>query len=282
MMQRSDSAGRRWFITGVSTGFGREMARVLVEGGNQVIGTVRRAEQRAELEAERIDTILTDVNDTAQVEAAVGEVQARLGGVDVLVNNAGFGQTGAAEALSMDEFRAVMETNFFGAVAVTRAFLPQLREAGGTIVNISSMAGLIGFGGMSAYNASKFALEGFSEALAEEVAPFGVKVLIVEPGAFRTDFSGRSIRNASKRVVAYSGTQAGEIGNQMGQYHGSEPGDPVKAVKAIIAAVETDAPPLRLALGADAVAGIEGKIGRLNQDLAAWRDTSVATAFDAA
>jgi len=281
-MQRSDSAGRRWFITGVSTGFGREMARVLVEAGNQVIGTVRRAEQRAELEAERIDTILMDVNDTAQVEAAVGEVQARLGGVDVLVNNAGFGQTGAAEALSMDEFRAVMETNFFGAVAVTRAFLPQLREAGGTIVNISSMAGLIGFGGMSAYNASKFALEGFSEALAEEVAPFGVKVLIVEPGAFRTDFSGRSIRNASKRVVAYSGTQAGEIGHQMGQYHGSEPGDPVKAVKAIIAAVETDAPPLRLALGADAVAGIEGKIGRLNQDLAAWRDTSVATAFDAA
>jgi len=281
-MQRSDSAGRRWFITGVSTGFGREMARVLVEGGNQVIGTVRRAEQRAELEAERIDTILMDVNDTAQVEAAVAEVQARLGGVDILVNNAGFGQTGAAEALSMDEFRAVMETNFFGAVAVTRAFLPQLREAGGTIVNISSMAGLIGFGGMSAYNASKFALEGFSEALAEEVAPFGVKVLIVEPGAFRTDFSGRSIRNASNRVVAYSGTQAGEIGNQMGQYHGSEPGDPVKAVKAIIAAVETDAPPLRLALGADAVAGIEGKIGRLNQDLAAWRDTSVATAFDAA
>jgi NAD(P)-dependent dehydrogenase (short-subunit alcohol dehydrogenase family) len=281
-MQRSDSTGRHWFITGVSTGFGREMARVLVERDDQVVGTVRRKEQRAELEAEGIRTVLMDVNDAAQVEAAVGEVQARLGGVDVLVNNAGFGQTGAAEALSMDEYRAVMETNFFGAVAVTRAFLPQLREAGGTIVNISSVAGLLGFGGMSAYNASKFALEGFSEALAEEVAPFGVKVLIVEPGAFRTDFSGRSIRNAGQHVAAYSGTQAGEIGKLMGQYHGSEPGDPVKAVKAIIAAVETDTPPLRLALGADAIAGIEGKIGRLNRDLAAWRDTSVATAFDSA
>src|SRR6185436_9904934 len=169
-------------------------------------------------------TVLLDVNDAAQVDAAAGEVQAKWGGVDVGVNNAGFGQTGAVEALALDEFRGVMETNFFGAEAVTRAFLPQLRETGGTIVNISSMAGMIGFGGMSAYNASKFALEGFSEALAEEVAPFGVKVLIVEPGAFRTDFSGRSIRNASNRVVAYSGTQAGEIGNQMGQYHGSEPG----------------------------------------------------------
>jgi NAD(P)-dependent dehydrogenase (short-subunit alcohol dehydrogenase family) len=281
-MQRSESTGRRWFITGVSTGFGREMARVLVERGHQVVGTVRREEQSADLKAEGIGTVLLDVNDAVQVQAAVAEAQASMCGIDVLVNNAGFGQTGAAEALSMDEFRAVMETNFFGAVAVTRAFLPQLREAGGTIVNISSVAGLLGFSGMGAYNASKFALEGFSEALAEEVAPFGVKVLIVEPGAFRTDFSGRSIRNAGRQVVAYFGTQAGEIGNMVGQYHGSEPGDPVKAVKAIIAAVETGAPPLRLALGADAVAGIERKIGRLNQDLAAWRDTSLATAFDAA
>src|SRR5690606_35065403 len=129
------------------------------------------------------------------------------------------------EALSLDEIRSVMETNFFGVIRVTRAFLPELREQGGTFVNISSMAGQVGFAGMGAYNASKFALEGFSEALAEEVAPFGVRVLIVEPGAFRTDFSGRSIRSATTQVSAYSGSQAGEIGNIMGQYHGSEPGD---------------------------------------------------------
>jgi len=280
-MQQSRGAARRWFITGVSTGFGRELARVLVAAGNPVVGTVRREEQRAELEAEGIGAVLMDVNDPAQVEAAAPAVRARLGGVDVLVNNAGFGQTGAAEALSLDEFRAVMETNFFGAVAVTRAFLPQLREAGGTVVNISSLAGLVGFGGMSAYNASKFALEGFSEALAEEVAAFGMKVLIVEPGAFRTDFSGRSIRNAGATVAAYSGTQAGEIGDRMGGYHGHEPGDPVKAAKAIVAAVEAETPPLRLALGADAVGGIEAKIERLTRELAAWRETSVATALAA-
>lgn len=282
MVQQSGAAVRRWFITGVSTGFGREMARVLAEAGHKVVGTVRREEQCAALEAAGIGAVVMDVNDATQVEAAVAKARDRLGGIDVVVNNAGFGQTGAVEALSLDEFRSVMETNFFGAVSVTRAFLPQLRKTGGMIVNISSVAGLVGFGGMGAYNASKFALEGFSEALAEEVAPFGVKVLIVEPGMFRTDFSGRSIRFAGAQVEAYAGTQAGDIRNLVGQYHGHEPGDPVKAVKAMIAAVEAEAPPLRLALGADAVAGIEGKIGRLNQDLAAWREISVATAFDAA
>jgi NAD(P)-dependent dehydrogenase (short-subunit alcohol dehydrogenase family) len=280
-MQNSGSAGR-WFITGVSTGFGREMARVLVEAGNRVVGTVRRDDQRAALKAEGIDAIVMDVNDQAQVDAAPDQVRNLMGGVDVVVNNAGFGQTGAIEALSLDEIRSVMETNFFGVVRVTRAFLPFLREQGGAFVNISSMAGQIGFAGMGAYNASKFALEGFSEALSEEVAPFGVRVLIVEPGAFRTDFSGRSIRSAGAKVAAYSGSQAGEIGDVMGQYHGSEPGDPVKAVKAIIAAVKSPKAPLRLPLGADAVAGIEGKLGRLKQDMDDWREASIATAFDTA
>jgi NAD(P)-dependent dehydrogenase (short-subunit alcohol dehydrogenase family) len=271
---------RRWFITGISTGFGRRMAQMLVGEGDPVIGTVRRAEQIAELEAEGIAALLMDVNDQAQVDTAVEAARERMGGVDVLVNNAGYGLGGAVEALSLDEIRAVMETNFFGAVRVTRAFLPILREHGGSIVNISSMAGQIGFAGMGAYSASKFALEGLSEALSEELAPFGVKVLIVEPGAFRTDYSGRSMQTAERSIDAYAEHQAGMIKKMIKDYHGHEPGDPDKAVRAMITAVRSDPKSLRLLLGADAVAGIEAKLERLKQDIDAWRDESRATAFD--
>lgn len=280
MLPMTGATKRRWFITGVSTGFGRELARLVVKSGDAVMGTVRRADQLAGLEAEGIAATLLDVNDQAQVEAAVNQAQARLGGVDVLVNNAGFGLMGAIEALEMDQIRAVMETNFFGVLRVTRALLPELRSHGGIIVNISSMAGQVGFGGVGAYNASKFALEGLSDALAEELAPFGVKVLIVEPGAFRTDFSGRSIQLATERVEAYAGSQAGEIGGLMKDYHGQEPGDPLKAVEAIVAAVRADDMPRRLPLGADAVAGIEGKLARLKKDMDNWRELSLSTAFD--
>ncbi|MDB5686320.1 MAG: hypothetical protein JWR77_909 [Rhizorhabdus sp.] len=276
----SEAKGRRWLITGASTGFGRELARVVLARGDRVIGTVRQPGQIAELEAEGIGGIVLDVNDPAQVAAAVDQVRAQLGGVDVLVNNAGFGMVGAIEALSDDEVRQVMETNFFGVIRVTRAFIPELREHGGTIVNISSMAGQIGFAGTGAYCASKFALEGMSEALAEELAPFGVKMLIVEPGAFRTDFSGRSIQGATASVSAYAGMQAGEARNMMAQYHGHEPGDPVKAAETIVQAVYADDMPLRLALGADAVQGIEAKLARLRKDMDDWRVASVATAFD--
>jgi NAD(P)-dependent dehydrogenase (short-subunit alcohol dehydrogenase family) len=277
----ADARQKRWLITGVSTGFGREMARIVLARGDKVVGTVRKPAQIEELKAEGIAAVLMDVNDKAQVVEGTAGAIAVMGGVDVLVNNAGYGQTGAIEALSDDDIRAVMETNFFGVLSVTRALIPELRSHGGTIVNISSMAGQIGFGGMGAYCASKFALEGMSEALAEELAPFGVRMIIVEPGAFRTDFSGRSIRNASGSVDAYAGTQAGEIGKRMGSYHGNEPGDPVKAIKAMIAAVDSDAPPLRLALGADAVQGIEAKFHRLRKDMDDWRETAIATAFDA-
>jgi NAD(P)-dependent dehydrogenase (short-subunit alcohol dehydrogenase family) len=280
MLPMTGATKRRWFITGVSTGFGRELARLVVKSGDTVMGTVRRADQLAGLEAEGIAATLLDVNDQAQVEAAVNQAQARLGGVDVLVNNAGFGLMGAIEALEMDQIRAVMETNFFGVLRVTRALLPELRSHGGIIVNISSMAGQVGFGGVGAYNASKFALEGLSDALAEELAPFGVKVLIVEPGAFRTDFSGRSIQLATERVEAYAGSQAGEIGGLMKDYHGQEPGDPLKAVEAIVAAVRAADMPRRLPLGADAVAGIEGKLARLKKDMDDWRALSLSTAFD--
>ena len=275
------SAGRRWFITGVSTGFGRELARVVLRGGDLVAGTVRTSGQVAELEAEGIAAIVMDVNDQAQVDAAVSDAQTRLGGIDVVVNNAGFGMVGAIEALDMDEVRAAMETNFFGALRVTQAFIPLLRTNGGIFVNISSMAGQIGFAGTGAYCASKFALEGMSESLAAELAPFGVKVLIVEPGAFRTDFSGRSMQAAEGSVDAYAGMQAGEAKHMMSQYHGHEPGDPVRAAEAILAAVRSDAMPLRLALGSDALSSIAAKLDRLRKDMEDWRDVSIATTFSA-
>lgn len=271
---------RRWFITGISTGFGRELARVVVQAGDAVLGTVRNPAQVADLAAEGIAAIVMDVNDEAAVAAGVVAMNERFGGVDVVVNNAGFGMNGTIEALSLDELRAVMETNFFGAVRVSKAFIPALRAGGGTIVMISSMAGHIGFGGMGAYCASKFALEGVSDALAEELAPFGIDVLIVEPGAFRTDFSGRSMKGSTRALDAYAGTQAGEVRARLAAYHGNEPGDPVKAAHAIVQVVRSGKPPRRLALGADAVAGILNKLDSVKQDIEAWRAVSVDTVLD--
>ncbi len=270
---------RRWFITGISTGFGRELARAVVQSGDRVLGTVRKTAQIDELAGEGINAILMDVNDQAAVDAGLRAANERLGGVDVVVNNAGFGMVGAIEALSLDEVRTVMETNFFGAIRVTQAFIPAMRATGGTIVMISSMAGQIGFAGAGAYCASKFALEGLSDALAEELAPFGVDVLIVEPGAFRTDFAGRSMQGAEGSVEAYAGMQAGEAKNWAATYHGTEPGDPVKGAQAIIDVIRAGNPPRRLALGADAVEGILQKLDKVRHDLDAWREASLGTAF---
>ncbi len=270
---------RRWFITGISTGFGRELARAVVQSGDKVLGTVRKPAQIAELAAEGIDAIIMDVNDQAAVDDGVRSATERLGGIDVLVNNAGFGMVGAIEALSLDEVRAVMETNFFGVLRVTQALMPTMRASGGTIVMISSMAGQIGFAGAGAYCASKFALEGLSDALAEELAPFGVDVLIVEPGAFRTDFAGRSMKAADGSVDAYAGMQAGEAKHRAAAYTGSEPGDPVKGAQAIVETIRAGNMPRRLALGADAVDGILHKLANVKHDMDTWREASLGTAF---
>jgi NAD(P)-dependent dehydrogenase (short-subunit alcohol dehydrogenase family) len=223
---------------------------------------------------------LLDVNDAALSAPAVAEALGLLGGLDILVNNAGFGLMGAIEALDDAAIRAVMETNFFGALRVTRVVIPELRKQGGVIINISSMAGMVGMAGAGAYCASKFALEGLSEALAQELAPFGVKVLVVEPGAFRTDFSGRSIRTPGSRIDAYAGMQAGEVATLIKQYHGNEPGDPVKAVDAILRTLDSKEMPLRLMLGADAVSAIQAKQDVLRKEMAEWKGVSLATAFD--
>lgn len=270
---------KRWFVTGISTGFGRALACAIVQSGDKVLGTVRKASQIAELAAEGVDAIVMDVNDQAAVDAGVQAATKRLGGIDVLVNNAGFGMVGAIEALSLDEVRAVMETNFFGVLRVTQALIPAMRASGGTIVMISSMAGQIGFAGAGAYCASKFALEGLSDALAEELAPFGVNILIVEPGAFRTDFAGRSMLAAEGSIDAYAGMQAGEAKHRAAAYSGTEPGDPLKGALAIVGVINAGNMPRRLALGADAVDGILHKLAKVKHDVETWRETSLGTAF---
>ena len=276
----SDTKSRRWFITGISSGFGRTLATELVRRGEKVCGTVRREDQIAELEAEGVATVLLDVNDAARAGPAVAEAIERLGGIDVLVNNAGYGLMGAIEAFDEAAIRDVMETNFFGALRVTRAALPELRAHGGAIIAISSMAGAVGIGGAGAYCASKFALEGLFESLAEELAPWNVQVLIVEPSSFRTDFHGRSMHTTPNVIDAYRGTQAGDMNELLVEYGGNEAGDPVKGVRAIIHALDAPDPPLRLALGADAVQAIEAKQERDRKDIAEWRDVAIATAFD--
>ena len=272
-----------WLITGVSSGFGLELARAALARGDTVVGTLRQPAQAAAFEKlapGRSHAVVLDVTRSADIGPAIAAALQHAGRIDVLVNNAGYGLFGAVEETSEAEAREVMETNFFGALAVTQALLPHLREQrSGHIFNIASVAGVVGFPGCGLYSASKFALEGMSEALATELAPFGVRVTIVEPGGFRTNFSGGSMRVTGQVVEAYADTPAGKSRKSVAQYHGRQPGDPVKAAQAIIATLEAPHAPLRLVLGADAVKMVRGKHeGTLNQ-LAAWEAVSTSTAF---
>lgn len=272
-----------WLITGVSSGFGLELARAALERGDTVVGTLRQAAQAGafeQLAPGRAHAVLLDVTRAADIGPAVARALQLAGRIDVLVNNAGYGLFGAVEETSDAEARQVMETNFFGALAVTQALLPHLREQrAGHIFNVASVAGVIGFPGCGLYAASKFALEGMSEALAGELAAFNVRVTIVEPGGFRTNFSGGSMRVTQQVIEAYAGTPAAKSRQSVAQYHGHQPGDPAKAAQAIITALEAAQPPLRLALGADAVKMVRGKHEGTLRQLAEWESLSSSTAF---
>jgi NAD(P)-dependent dehydrogenase (short-subunit alcohol dehydrogenase family) len=277
----TNTDGRVWLITGCSSGFGREVALAALAAGDRVLATARRPETLKDLEeagGDRVRTAALDVTDAGQVDAAVKTALETFGRIDVVVNNAGNGSVGAVEELTMAELRGLMEVMFFGAAEVTKAVVPHLRAQGsGTIVQISSMGGQLSMPGFGAYCAAKFALEGLSEALAAEVAPFGVRVLIVEPGAFRTEFGGgRMLR--SRTIDAYAVSTSGTRG-AVEAMDGTQPGDPVKAAAAIVRAVDSDDAPLRLALGADAVEAIRGHHESLAADLAAWEDVSRSTAL---
>jgi NAD(P)-dependent dehydrogenase (short-subunit alcohol dehydrogenase family) len=278
----TNTDGRVWLITGCSAGFGREIALAALAAGDRVLATARRPETLAAVKergGERVRTAALDVTDAGQIDAAVKTALEEFGRIDVVVNNAGNGSVGAVEEFTMDELRALMEVMFFGAVAVTKAVLPHLRAQGsGTIVQISSMGGQLAPPGYGAYCASKYALEGVSEALAAEVAPFGVRVLIVEPGAFRTEFGGGRMHR-SRTIDAYAVSTSGTR-EAVAAMDGTQPGDPAKAAAAIVRAVGSADAPLRLALGADAVAAIRAQHEALAADLDAWEDVSRSTALD--
>jgi NADP-dependent 3-hydroxy acid dehydrogenase YdfG len=273
---------RVWFITGASTGFGRLLAEEVLKAGGKVIATARKLDNVADLESKYPQTALAlalDVTDGGQVDSAVTQAFAQFGHVDVLVNNAGYGVAGAIEEVSEAEFMPMFETNVFGLLRVTRAFLPYLRkQRTGHILNLSSIGGVVANPGIGFYNSTKFAVEGLSEALAGELAPLGIRVTIIEPGPFRTDFLGRSGVIAKTRIADYDNT-AGNMRKYFAENDGKQKGDPLRAVHAMMQVVESPEPPSRLLLGASALQRLRGKLGSWEKEIAAWEQVTVGADF---
>ncbi|TDV03063.1 oxidoreductase [Paraburkholderia caballeronis] len=271
-----------WFITGCSTGFGREIARKTLSLGYPTVITARNPSTLADLANEYADLALVlelDVMKAAQIEAATRAAIERFGRIDVLVNNAGIGYFGSFEESERDEVRTMFDINVWGLADMTRAVLPQMRkQRSGTIVNISSVGGIIAFPALSFYNATKFAVEALSESLSQELAPLGIKVLVVEPGPFRTDWAGRSANQAPQTIDDYANTAKARTDMIRG-YSGKQPGDPVRAADAIVKAVESENPPLRLLLGKAALANARLKLDALKRDFDGWETVSAGADF---
>jgi NAD(P)-dependent dehydrogenase (short-subunit alcohol dehydrogenase family) len=278
----SSGKDRTWFITGASTGFGRVLAEEVLKAGGKVVATARNLDKVKDFEAKYPQTakaLALDVTDAGQVDSVVTQAIAKFGRVDVLVNNAGYGVAGAIEEVSEAEYMPMFETNVFGLLRVTRAFLPHLRkQRSGHILNLSSIGGVVASPGMGYYNATKFAVEGLSEALAAEVAPLGIRVTIVEPGPFRTDFLGRSGVVAKTRIADYDAT-AGNMRKYFAENDGKQKGDPVRAVHAMIQVVESPNPPLRLLLGASALQRLRSKLANWEKEIAEWEQVTTGADF---
>jgi NAD(P)-dependent dehydrogenase (short-subunit alcohol dehydrogenase family) len=271
-----------WFVTGCSTGLGRALATAVLDRGWRAVVTARKPDQVADIVAGREDRALAlplDVTDPAQVDAAVEQAVAHFGQVDVLVNNAGYGYLAAVEEGEDHEVRALFDTNVHGLVAVTKAVLPGMRaRRSGHVVNVSSLGGLAAFGATGYYHATKFAVEGLSESLAAEVAPLGIGVTIVEPGAFRTNWSGPSMRQSATAIDDYAGTAGARRTATLATY-GHQPGDPALAAAAVITAVTAEEPPLRLLLGAAAYQVATARLDTLRTTFDAWREVSLSTDY---
>lgn len=267
-----------WIITGCSTGFGRELAKQVLAAGHRVGVAARNTADVADIVAGYSNTALPvqlDVTKSNEITSAVKQVVERFGRVDVLVNNAGIGYFGAIEESEEAEVRRMFDINFFGLANMTNEVLPIMRsQRSGHVVNIASIGGLVGFPGVGFYNATKFAVDGYSESLSKETAPLGIKVTIVAPSGFRTDWAGRSAKDSARVIEDYAQT-AGANKDTIRGYSGNQPGDPVKAAAAIIKAVEATDPPLRLLLGAGALKGARAKIKLLEKDFEAWEDTTL-------
>ncbi|QXE38429.1 SDR family NAD(P)-dependent oxidoreductase [Streptomyces sp. GMY02] len=274
---------RTWLITGGTSGFGQAYAVAALEGGDQVVLTARRPEQLkqwADVHGDRVLTLALDVTDPRQAAAAVAAAEARFGAVDVLVNNAGGGSHGSVEDADERELRQTFEINFFGTATMIRAVLPGMRvRRRGCIVNVSSVGGVRAFPGVGYYNAAKFAVEGLSESLRQEVEPLGVKVLVVEPGAFRTraDSVGYSLGAFPVRED-YEGT-VGVLRDALVMMNGTQPGDPARGARAVVEAVASGNPPHRLVLGGLGYEQVTQKLEAMLAETRAWQDVSRGADF---
>lgn len=278
-----NTSNRIWLITGVSGGLGRALAKEAAMQGEIVYGTLRKPEQISafnELVPGKTFGIQLDVNNHGQIKSVVEQIITQSGRIDVLVNNAGYGLFGAIEELSMEEARMQMETNFFAVLAMTQAVLPILRkQKSGHILQISSMSGLRANSGTGLYNASKFALEGMSEALALELQPLNIRLTLVEPGPFRTDWAGTSSISAKIKIEDYELSSGARL-RLLQSTSGKQPGDPAKAAKAILIAVNSEHPPLRLLLGKVALDAVRDKFRTVEEEFSKWEDVSLNTSFE--
>lgn len=271
-----------WFITGCSTGFGRELATYVISKGYKAVVAARKISDVADIVVGHEDNALAvslDVTISEQIKDSIGAAMARFGRIDVLVNNAGIGYFGAIEESEDAAVRKMFEINVFGLAKMTQEILPIMRaQKSGHILNVASIGGLVGFPGVGFYNATKFAVDGFSESLAKETAPLGIKVTIVAPSGFRTDWAGRSAENSPIVIEDYHAT-AGANKAAIRGYSGAQPGDPARAAKAMVAVVESENPPLRLLLGEAALKGARNKLEQLKKDFDAWEETTIGADF---
>jgi NAD(P)-dependent dehydrogenase (short-subunit alcohol dehydrogenase family) len=271
-----------WFITGCSTGLGRALSEAVLKHGHRAVVTARNPAQIQDIVARYPQTSLAvqlDVANYGQIKLAVSAAEKAFGPIDVLVNNAGYGYLAAVEEGEEQKFRDMFETNFFGLAALIRRVLPGMRERErGHIINISSVGGLLGNPGAGYYNASKFAVEGLSEALAKEVEPLGIRVTVVEPGPFRTDWAGRSLKQVRNPIEAYAKT-SGARRAQISGYSGKQAGDPARAAQAIIRIVESPTPPVNLVLGKEGLKRVREKLEKFSDSLRQWETVSIGADF---